>query len=356
MPPFYYHDRMLGYDFGPRHPLRPERLRRAVELIQAVSDIEVTDPGTGEVADVLRVHDSSFVDYVRTNPGSGDYGFGPGDNPSFEGMFEASMAYVAGTAAAARAVVGGAPLAFGLAGGLHHAHRARASGFCIFDDPAIALHILREKYERVAYVDIDLHHGDGVQGLFFDDPTVLTCSIHESGRTLFPGTGFVHETGSAFTSVNVPLAAGTTGEVWLDAFRHGILTALERFEPQAVVLQMGTDAHFADPLGHLNVAAQEWLEALREIRSFGRPIVAVGGGGYNPTTVPRMWASAVLTLAGLEVPVEIPESLQQDLGARFFLDQALPSPRNQGREAAEATLTELRTTVLEHIPRPAKLL
>lgn len=246
------------------------------------------------------------------------------------------MAYVAGTAEAARSVVGGAPLAFGLGGGLHHAHRARASGFCIYDDPAIACSILRDHFSRVAYIDIDVHHGDGVQFLFYDDPTVLTCSIHEDPRTLFPGTGSVDETGVSYSAINVPVPAGATGDTWLFGFEHGLLPALQRFQPEAIVLQMGTDTHSSDPLAHLKVTVQEWIQAVETIRDLNTPIVALGGGGYNRQAVPRMWAAAVITLLGLEVPPTIPSKFAEVHGVENFFDASLPGPR----EAGIATMRE----------------
>lgn len=334
--PFYYHPRMLAYDFGPRHPLRPERLHRAVVILERYG-FESTDPGQGDVADVLRVHDPAFVDYVRQGAPDGyRFGFGPGDNPPFEGMFDASLAYVAGSAAAARRVCEGAPLAISLSGGLHHARRAEASGFCIFNDPAIALHILRERFERVAYVDIDVHHGDGVQWLWYDDPSVLTCSIHQDGRTLYPGTGGVEETGAEHSSVNVPMAPGTTGDVWLWAFEEVIMAALRRFQPQAIVLQMGTDAHFSDPLARLQVTAREWTGAVRMVRDFGVPIVAVGGGGYAITAVPRMWAAACLTLCAVQVPENLPEDLDTTWNMPYFFDAPVGS--GEGRDYAESVV------------------
>ena len=197
LPHFYYSPAILGYDLGPNHPLRPERLRRTIELLGRYG-VEPIDPGQCIVEDLLRVHDEEYVEDVRTG-GTAEFGFGRGDNPAFPGMWEASLAYVSATVKAAEAVRDGAPLAFAIGGGLHHAQRRKASGFCIFDDPAIACHILLERFERVAYVDIDVHHGDGVQWIFYEEPRVLTCSIHEEGRTLFPGTGFVEETGVRLT-------------------------------------------------------------------------------------------------------------------------------------------------------------
>jgi len=359
IPHFYYHDRMLDYDFGPRHPLRPERLARTVALLRSVGGLEPIDPGLGDETDLLRVHDTDYIACVRKLSGGEDItasaqresGFGSMDNPVFSGMHEAAMAYVAGTARAARAACEGAPLAFGMAGGLHHAHRARASGFCIYDDPAIAVHILLEAFDKVAYVDIDLHHGDGVQGIFSEEPRVLTCSIHESGRTLFPGTGFVEEVDADGTILNVPLAAGTTGDVWLWAFRQTIIPALGVFRPGALVLQMGTDAHFLDPLGHLRVTAQEWLGAVAHLANLGIPIVALGGGGYEPTCVPRMWAAAVLTLAGLDVPAAMPEEHQIGGAMPMFFDEQIPLPRNAGRTEAELTVDLVHDLVLRKLLR-----
>ncbi len=347
--PFYYHPRMMAYDFGPRHPLRPIRLQMTAELWTSLTGNEPLDPGLATEADLLRVHDLSLIEAVRACSEDGrtrnEFGLTAGDNPPFLGMWEASLAYCGGTVAAARDVVKGAPLSINISGGLHHAHRARSSGFCIFDDPAIALSILRERWERVAYVDIDLHHGDGVQFLFYDDPSVMTCSIHESGRTLYPGTGFTHETGAEGTSVNVPLAAGTTGDVWLWAFERGILPRLERFQPGAIVLQMGCDPHVTDPLGHLRLAAQEWRQAVCRIRDLGVPLVAVGGGGYDLRNVARMWTAACLELERQPVPNRLPEAFVERYEVPSRFDDELPAPRESGRAEAEAVIRELDAVI-----------
>lgn len=332
-PPFFYHPRMLAYTFGPQHPLKPERLRRAVEMIEERSLVTIYDPGPGEVQDVLRVHDAEYVDAVqKLSQGEKSvrdrYGFGSGDNPAFAGMFEAAMAYVAGSAAAARAVCDGESLAFGLAGGLHHARFDRATGFCIFNDCAVAAHILRENFERVAYVDIDVHHGCGVQWLFYDDPTVMTCSIHQDGHSIYPGSGDISEIGSEITSINVPLPPGTTGDTWLWAFENGIMPFLRDFQPGAIVLQMGTDTHFDDQLGRLKNTCQEWVSAVAMVKRLGVPIVALGGGGYNVDVVPRMWSAAVCELTG---------------AAHDGLhDRDLPEPRNAWREVAVTVVGRLR--------------
>lgn len=350
---------MLQYDFGNKHPLRPERLKRSARLVERLDFVEIVDPGVGSREDVLRVHDPGYVDAVELIS-SGFFtpdgflnkgGFGSLDNPPFIGMYEASLAYVGGVVAAARDLLAGARRSFSMSGGLHHAMRAKASGFCIFNDAAIAIHILRERFERVAYVDIDVHHGDGVQWIWYDDPSVLTCSIHEEGRTLFPGTGKVDETGAANACVNVPLEAKTTGDVWLWAFNNTIIPALEAFSPQAIVLQLGTDIHYKDPLGHIKATAQEWLGAVQAVHELDIPVLAVGGGGYNLTTVPRMWAAACLTLCGLPVPCSVPEDLAIAWDMPRFFDDEMPQPRGSGWFHAEETTDYVLRNVLPKVPR-----
>lgn len=353
---FYYHPEATSYDFGPQHPLRPERLRRTLKLLAAFADVPLVDGGLAEVDDVLRVHDEGYVRMIR-DLSAGDrfpaseiarYGFTSHDTPPFIGMWEAACAYCGSGVAAARAIVAGEQLAFNIAGGLHHAQKKSASGFCILNDAAVSIRILREKFERVAYVDIDVHHGDGVEAIFADDETVLTCSIHQKTPGFYPGTGRAEETGVRGTTINVPVAAHTTGDTWLWAFANGIMPALHLFRPQAIVLQMGTDTHTADPLARIHNSAQEWLEAVRMIQAMGVPLLAIGGGGYNLTTVPRMWTAAILTLGGVPFPNEIPAELQNELQVETFFDAQLPGPRNQGREEAERAIH-----VLEQLAFPA---
>ena len=345
--PLYYHPRMLAYDFGPGHPLRPDRVSRSMAMLEYYG-MEPIDPGVGVRADVERVHASAYIDAVmaasKGRPVPEKYGLAQ-DTPAFPGMYEASLSYVAGSVRAAEAVRDGAPLAISLSGGLHHARYAEGSGFCVFNDAAVAARILRERFARVAYVDIDVHHGDGVQWIFFEDASVLTCSIHESGRTIYPGTGFLQETGADFTSWNLPIEAHTSGDIWCWAFDSGILPALRAFSPGAIVLQMGADAHFLDQLGHLRVRAQDWLHAVEGVLALGLPIVALGGGGYNLTTVPRMWTAAVLTLNGQEVPEEVPATFAE-WGMPTFLDGP-PISSGVGAESTERTVAVLQRRLFE---------
>ena len=360
-PRFFFSTGFEDYDMGPQHPLKPRRLFLTRDLIASYglfdSALEVVEP---ELADESEVAETHSVDYLEvlsaldrgeTICNAARYGFGSGDNPIFPRLYESSLRYTGASLQAAQSLIEGANLAFNISGGLHHAHYDRAAGFCVLNDCAVAARRLRRKFERVAYVDIDVHHGDGVQELFYDDPTVLTVSIHESGRTLFPGTGFVHESGAGAGvgfSLNVPLAPFTTDEIWIRAFREGALPVLKAFGPQAIVLQMGTDAHYRDPLAHVSLTAQGWLEAVKAIRALNVPILAVGGGGYNLTTVPRMWTAAVAALLGVELPDEVPASYAERDSIPMLLDAAPPQikPRDlaYAEEFADATLAEIRAT------------
>jgi acetoin utilization protein AcuC len=350
---FLYTDAFQHYDMGGGHPMKPIRLRRTFEMLQAYGAFvgaEVAEPQPANMDDLLTTHSEEFVkavDYLSSGspfPYSyGRYGFGTGDNPVFPGMYEASCLYTGASADAAQAVMDGAHVAMNIAGGLHHAHYAKAAGFCVFNDCAVAIHRLRRKYARVAYVDIDVHHGDGVQEAFYEDPSVLTISIHETGRTLFPGTGFVEEAGKGDGvgySVNVPVWPYTTDALWLEAWREAALPLLRAFEPEAICLQLGTDAHRLDPLAHVCLTTQGWLEAVKDVKALGVPIVALGGGGYNQSTVPRMWALAYGELFGVELTDQTPTSYRwhdmmpalTDHESIEVPDEALGEARNYNRQ------------------------
>lgn len=360
LPNFFYRDEMASYCFGDQHPLKPERLRRTLRLLKAESAIDPIPPDPASEETLLLVHSRDYIEAVKhassipmelaDDPDRFDavkrtlvqYGLGTSDNPIFSDMHEKSLHYVGGGVAAATAIVDGARLSFNISGGLHHATASKASGFCVYNDPAIMVRILLKRFERVAYVDIDLHHGDGVQQIFCDDPSVLTVSIHETGETLYPGTGFTSEVGTPEPHcVNIPLEAFTTGDVWVDAFERVVPKVIRNFSPGAIVLQMGADPHFSDPLGHLRVTAQEWLHSVKIVRDLGLPIAACGGGGYNLLAVPRMWAAACMTLGEHTFGPMIPESVRDELEVSHYFDEHVPTPRETGRTFAEETIQEL---------------
>jgi acetoin utilization protein AcuC len=313
-------DRLAGYDFGPDHPLAPVRVELTVALARALGvldrpGVNVTGADAATDAELELVHDPSYIAAVREAGAGGDavrarrFGLGPGDNPVFPGMHEAAALVAGATLAAARAMWSGAAQhAASIAGGLHHAMAARASGFCVYNDPAIAITwLLASGAERVAYVDIDVHHGDGVQAAFYDDPRVLTISLHETPALLFPGTGRPAETGGPAargSAVNVALPAGTADAGWLRAF-HAVVPPLVRaFAPQVLVSQHGCDTHRLDPLAHLELsvdgqrAAHAAIHALAHESAGGRWLLT-GGGGYELVqVVPRTWTHLLAEAAG----------------------------------------------------------
>jgi acetoin utilization protein AcuC len=297
------------------------------ELIRAYGI--VGDGGAEEIPapvaaddDLRLVHTEAYLDAVK-RAGSGEpgdwwrFGFGPGDNPIFPGMHEASARVAGASLAAAEAVLSGpADHAFNPAGGLHHAMPDRASGFCVYDDPAIAIaSLLSRGVERVAYVDVDVHHGDGPQAIFWDDPRVLTISIHESGRYLFPGTGFADERGGGDaegTKTNVPLPPYTADAGWLEAFRAIVPGLVRDWRPDVLVTQLGCDTHHTDPLAHLALSTGAYREAAKAFHGLaheaaGGRWLATGGGGYQwARVVPRAWTIYFAEMAEREVPDDIP--------------------------------------------------
>ncbi|MFC6879764.1 MULTISPECIES: acetoin utilization protein AcuC [Actinomadura] len=312
-----------------------------VELTMALArELGVPDPPnvatrTFDAAsdELLRtVHEEEYIAAVRHAGATGltepRHGLGTPDNPVFLGMHEASALVVGGSVAAAEAVwTGRAEHAANIAGGLHHALRGAASGFCVYNDPAVAIaRLLASGAERVAYVDIDVHHGDGVQAAFYDDPRVLTISLHETPRTLFPGTGFPNESGgpgAEGTAVNVALPPGTGDAPWLRAFDAVVPPLLRAFGPQVLVTQHGADAHSLDPLAHLILSvdgqrtAYSWLHRLAHETAGGRWVVT-GGGGYELVqVVPRAWTHLLAEAAGAPIP---PETQTPD-GWREFVRQ-----------------------------------
>jgi acetoin utilization protein AcuC len=322
-----YSPDIVAYDHGPDHPLKPVRVMLTRELIRAYGlvDGQRVEEVLARVAteDELRlVHTDRYLDAVR-RAGDGEpgdwfrFGFGPGDNPIFPGMHEASARVAGASVVAAEAVLSGrAQHAFNPAGGLHHAMPERASGFCVYDDPAVAIAWLLDRgVDRIAYVDVDVHHGDGPQAIFWEDPRVLTISIHESGRYLFPGTGFADERGGGDgegTKVNVPLPPATGDDGWLEAFRAVVPSLVKEWRPDVLVTQLGCDTHHTDPLAHLALSTRAYREAggvLHDLAhsAAGGRWLATGGGGYQwARVVPRAWTIYFAEMAERTVPDDIP--------------------------------------------------
>ncbi len=316
------------YDHGIQHPLRPQRVLYTWQLIVACGLTDLPNVSTfacreASDAEIALVHSAEYIDATRRaghgEPGPwGRYGYGPGDNPIFPNMHEAGAVVAGASIVAAKAVHDGPVLhAFNAAGGLHHAMPSRASGFCVYDDPAVAIAwLLEHGIERIAYVDVDVHHGDGVQAIFYEDPRVLTISIHQSGETLFPGTGSVSERGAgggAGTSVNIPLEPYVSDEAWLAAFRELVPPMVRAFGPEVLVTQLGCDTHVTDPLAQLQLTTRAYRETAAMLHTLAHEAtdgrwVATGGGGYQwARVVPRAWTLYFAEMCEAQLPDALPE-------------------------------------------------
>ncbi|MCU7730029.1 acetoin utilization protein AcuC [Actinoplanes sp. KI2] len=307
---------LLEYDMGD-HPLNPVRVALTMALARELGvldrpGVRMITPRPATDDQLTRVHRADYLDAVRLAPSDPffrGWGLNTPDNPVFDGMHEASARICGASIAAVDAVWDGtATRAVNVAGGLHHAMAARASGFCVYNDPAVAIaRLLDRGAQRVAYVDVDVHHGDGVQAAFYDDPRVLTVSLHESPLALFPGTGFADEVGgpdAQGAAVNVPLPPGTSDAGWLRAFHAIVPSVVRAFAPEIIFSQCGADAHRLDPLADLRLsvdgqrAAYVAMSALADELCDGR-WVATGGGGYALVeVVPRAWTHLLAVATG----------------------------------------------------------
>jgi acetoin utilization protein AcuC len=370
---------VTGYRFRPDHPFNPRRLELSVSLIEALGLVgeqnPIMRPRQATDAELGLVHSREYVEAVKclSRPGAdrceaARWGLGTDDTPVFPGMHEVTSLVVGATLRAAELVMSGeVTRAFNIAGGLHHAHRDRASGFCVYSDLGVAIEWLRREHgARVLYIDYDAHHGDGVQGLFYDCADVLTLSLHESGRYLFPGTGFVDELGDGEGygySWNAPLEPFTEDESWLSLYQRLLPDIADAFRPDVIVLQNGCDGHTLDPLTHLRATTRLYEETVRitcEVadRVCGGRIVATGGGGYAVWTVePRAWSLVWAGLSGQQAGDHVPREWLEhwqgespDLLPERLRDPAdafPPVPRRAEIDAANRrTLESLRRQAL----------
>jgi acetoin utilization protein AcuC len=328
---------LTDYHFGPNHPLAPVRMELTMKLahefgLWALPGVTVAAPAPATDADLELAHDPRYIAAVRTVSGWADdlgvsgleatqlryartFGLGTEDNPVFPGMHRASALVTGATLAAARAVWSGAVLhGASIAGGMHHAMAARASGFGVYNDVAIAIAwLLEHGAERIAYIDIDAHHGDGVQAAFWADPRVLTISLHQHPADMFPFTGLPTETGgpgAEGSAVNVALPTGIKDSRWLRAFHAIVPPLVAQFRPQILVSQHGADTHRLDPLAHLELsidaqrAAHAAIHALVHDLGIGRWLLT-GGGGYELVqVVPRTWTHLLAEAAGQPIAPE----------------------------------------------------
>ena len=365
---FIYRDSMSRHVLREDHVFKPVRLRYTYELLEAFRAFEaengrLVDPRKATDEEVQTFHTPDYVAAVKAF-GEGRmlvdparYNFSQcGDNPTYPGMFDAGTLAVGGSLMAADMILDGeVDAAFNPGGGLHHAAAGNTSGFCVFNDAVVAIKRMVDRGMRVAYVDIDVHHGDGVQNAFYDTDAVLTISVHESGRFIFPGTGYPNETGTGAGTgyaVNLPLAPYTDDEIYLDAFGQIVPPLVRAFEPDVLVTQLGIDTYHSDILGHLLISTQGFTKAVKTLAGLvGQPgrWLALGGGGYDVEAVARCWALAYGVMLGREWPDETPGSYRERSGVETLRDASGPrleeGDREKIREFARRSVEEVKKEV-----------
>jgi acetoin utilization protein AcuC len=320
-PIFLYEPGVVQFDYGESHPFRLERIWLTEHLCRRAG---LFAPERGRVLgfeaarreDLLVAHDAAYLDLLETAslglhaPAMTHFGLGSGDNPVFSGLWEYSLYTVGGSVRAARALLGGeCDRVFHPGGGLHHAQRRRASGFCYVNDVVVAIHRLLDDGRRVFYLDLDAHHGDGVEAAFYDTPRVLTLSVHQDGRTLFPGTGFPHELGMGDGrgfAVNVPMLPSASDDAYERVWDEVIAPLIAAFRPDVLVTELGADAMEGDPLAALAWHLEGWWRALQRIAALEIPWLAVGGGGYDLGNAMRAWTLAWGAMVGWEPDGKLP--------------------------------------------------
>ena len=345
----FWDEHATGYDFGLGHPMRPLRLELTMALARGLSlfdapEVRVAAAGPAEEEQLTRVHTPAYIGAVRrasAGEATPAFGLGTADNPIFPGMHQAASAAAGASVAAAQALWRGeAEHAVNLAGGLHHAMPAAASGFCVYNDGAVAIaELLAAGATRVAYVDLDAHHGDGVQHAFYADPRVLTISLHQTGLTLWPGTGFPGESGAGDArgmSVNVALPGGTGDAGWLRAFTAIVPPLLRAFEPQVLLTQFGCDGHRLDIMSDLELSVDGMRTAYRILHELAHEVAAgrwlvLGGGGYESIrVVPRAWCHALSEVVGVPLPADAPP--QWVTAAQAHTARPVPAALHDGPE------------------------
>lgn len=342
-------DRSLTeYDFGPSHPMSPVRVdltMRLAEDLDVLRHLRRVPPPMATDDELARIHGGALIEAVMKAAPDERFGLGSDDNPVFPGMHHAAAHIVGASVEAFRQVWSGESLhSANITGGLHHAMRERASGFCIYNDVAVGIqHLLDQGAERVAYVDVDVHHGDGVERIFWDDPRVLTISLHETGQMLFPGTGFPSDLGgpeAVGTAVNVALPPGTGDGGWLRAFHAVVPPLVREFEPDVLVTQHGCDSHVEDPLAHLMLTVDGQRAAYLALHDLAHEVcegkwVVTGGGGYALVdVVPRAWTHLLAIVGGhpLDPGTDTPDGWRDHIRTR--LGRVAPHRMTDGRTPA----------------------
>lgn len=356
------------FSYGREHPFKVQRFRLAYELMESfgltsLPGARIFDCVPANECEILTFHSHSYLSKLKefslSDEPRADFRYGLGDieNPVFPGLYHWACLGAGGTIEAARLVTEeGFNIAFNLAGGWHHAHRSRASGFSYLNDSVLAINTLLQKGKRIAYLDIDAHHGDGVQEAYYDTDQVLTISIHESGESFFPGTGSEKEIGSGRGkgfSVNVPLKEHTDDALFMKAFDEVAFPLIAAFDPDVMVTQLGADTFRTDPLTRLEITTHSYGYVLKKLKALKIPWVAVGGGGYENVNVARAWTLAWAIMNDIELPPRLPArfiKLITSLGYpnRMLLDAmhwAEDDDRNRALDAVEKSIAAIKKKV-----------
>lgn len=360
---FIYSSELQKYRYPPEHPFNTVRTEKARETVNSMGLLsgsgvsEVAPAPAGRIV-LKKFHSARYLHALKTaSRGRWDaealeMGIGTQDCPVFPGVYEYAVLAAGGTLVAAKLILSGdAEIAFNPSGGFHHAGPERAAGFCYINDVALACMVLAEQGKRVLYLDVDVHHGDGVAYAFYDRSDVMTISFHQDPRTLFPGTGFADEIGTGQGKgycVNVPLPVGTYDQVYLKAFEAIALPLIKAYNPDVFVFELGADALAGDPLGHLQLTNNVYAEVINHLLSFNKPVVATGGGGYHVENTARAWALAWSIFCGADADQHLNqavggvllESTEWQGGLR---DRALAVSESQRKMVVPAVKTTIET-------------
>ena len=360
----YSHD-LSNHTLRDDHPMKPYRLKYTYELLNSYGAFDETNslllpPRNATTEELALLHTREYISAVkdlsmnRDSTIANKFGFSTsGDNPVYERMYDAALLSTGSTMLAANLIVENqVDRAFNISGGLHHAAPDHASGFCIFNDPALAIKFLLNSGKRVAYIDIDAHHGDGVQNAFYDNDQVLTISLHESGQYLFPGTGFVNESGlppAVGYAVNIPLFPYTGDDVYVETFKSLVPPLVRAFKPDVLITQLGIDSYHTDPLTHLQLTTRGFLDVIQLFSEMELPWLALGGGGYDVGAVARCWGLAYGQMIGLTLPISVPTDLVPLTVTEQLRDDIVPTVppdiQQECRNTAELNVESIKANI-----------
>lgn len=365
---FIYSPLLEEHSYPPDHPFNTVRAKKTREIINSMGLLAAPDrievpPEPADRVVLKKFHSARYLHALQmASRGQWEYdalsmGLGTSDCPVFKGMYEYAVLAVGATLAGARLILDGkASAAFNPSGGFHHAHPERASGFCYINDVALACYVLAEQGKKVLYLDIDVHHGDGVAYAFYDRNDVMTISLHQNPRTLFPGTGFEDEIGSGpgrGYCVNIPLPIGTYDAAYLHAVKTVVLPLIRAFSPDVFVFELGADALAGDPLANLAITNNVYAEIIKKLLAFDKPILMTGGGGYNLDNTARAWALGWSVLCGADTDIEpnilvggmMLQTTEWQDGLRDRTIRVTPQQRDSVLPALNATLETLKAAL-----------